>query len=334
VEAIMNLELKQKVDLMVNNYLQLKKSFKWDMNLIRHFGALIHAGKGKEVNVEKIEEVKKYIKEQTRWTSYFRGSNEFLIANLLCFEEDYRSFFINMQEVYEKMIGKGFKKSTQLPLAAYTFAKEVDRVDWEYKLNRMNDFYNKMKENHYWLTSADDYVFAAVLAATDLNVLETTRNMEGCYSYLNDEGFYKGNELQTLSHILALGEETTNEKCRKAISIYKKLKEKDYKLQYQGLATLGLLSLVAPDEDKIVYDIKEIYDYIYEKDGYGFWSLDKSTRIILACTLVSDFYVDEIKKGVFQIALGNSINAIIIAQQQAAIAACAACSAAAASASS
>ena len=55
-------------------------------------------------------------------------------------------------------------------------------------------------------------------------------------------------------------------------------------------------------------------------------------RTILASTIISDFYVDEIKRGVLQVALGNSINAIIIAQQQAAVAA--ACTASIAAASS
>lgn len=77
----------------------------------------------------------------------------------------------------------------------------------------------------------------------------------------------------------------------------------------------------------------EVYDYIYTKEGYGFWNLDKSMRTILASTIVSDFYVDEVKRGVLQVALGNSISAIIIAQQQAAVATACAASAAAASSS-
>jgi len=97
----------------------------------------------------------------------------------------------------------------------------------------------------------------------------------------------------------------------------------------------AVYALVNKDVDKIINEIVEVYEYLYAKKGYGYWSLDKSMRTILSATLVSDFYVDEIKKGVLQIALGNSINAIIIAQQQAAVAAaCAASGAAAASSSS
>lgn len=328
-------ELKLKADLMAENFYALKQDLKWENTLAKHFAAITCTTKGKKINTERVKEIKAFIKSETRWTSYFRGVNEFMISNLIYFEEDYRGFFNNMQMIYEKMRKSDFKNSVYLPMAAYTIAKEVPLGDWQYRIDRARDYYNSMRKNHYWLTSADDYVFAVVLAATDLDVNQTSIKIEECYSFLNQRGFYKGNDLQTLSHILALGEENVEEKCSKAVDIHNKLRKIGCKLEYKGLATLGVLSLITNDIDKIVGEIKEVYDYIYEKDGYGFWNLDKGTRTILSATLVSDYYVDEIKKGVLQVTLANSINAIIIAQQQAAIAAaCAASSAAAASASS
>ncbi|ERI91511.1 hypothetical protein HMPREF1982_03155 [Clostridiales bacterium oral taxon 876 str. F0540] len=330
----MNVMLKQKVDLMVENYKEFKTGFKWEANLVKHFGAMVHATNDKRVDIDRLKEIKKYIKEETSWTSYFRGTGEFLIVNLLAFEDDYKSFFENMINAYDKLKEAGFRRSPQLPLAAYTIVRQVPIGEWDYRIQRTKKFYDKMKENHYWLTSSDDYVFAAVLATTDLEIEATSRKIEECYSFLNKEGFYKGNDLQTLSHILAIGEEGVEDKCSKAVSLYRSLKEVNCKLQYTGLATLGLLALITNDINNTVSEIKEVFDYISDKDGYGFWSIDKNTKVILCATLVSDYYVDEIKKGVIQITLSNSINAIIIAQQQAAVAAACAASAAAASSAS
>ena len=327
----MDLVLKEKVDLMTENYKKLKEGFKWDMNLIRHFGAMIHAIKGQKVNVEALDRIKRHIKDETTWGSNFRGTNSFILANFLYFEDDYKNTFSNMEKVYEKMRTEGFRNSTYLPLGAYTIAKEVPIEQWDYRIKRMRHFYDNMKKNHFWLTSADDYVFSAVLGVTDLEVEETSKKIEGCYSLLNEKGFYKGNDLQTLSHILALGEEEVNVKCNKAMKLYEGLKKNKIKLQYSGLASLGVLTLITSDVDKVINEIKEVYDYIYEKDGYGYWSLDKNMRVILAANLVADYYVEGIKNGVLQVALANSINAILIAQQQAALAAACAASTAAAS---
>lgn len=330
----MNTEVKAKVDLMVDNYYELKKGFKWESNLAKHFGALVHSINGKKVDVSIIEKIVKYIKSKTGTFSNYRGTNGFILSNLLSFEEDYETFFNNMLEVNKKMRDKKFKSSAYLPLAAYTITKEVSSEEWDYRIDRMRDFYNYMKENHFWLTSSDDYVFAAVLAISDLEAEKASKDIEKCYRYLNEDGFHKGNDLQTLSHILAIGEESAEVKCKKTVEIYKGLKGKKLKLAYNGLASLGVLALVASDIDKIIDEIKEVYDYIYEKKGYGTWSIDKSMRTMLAATLVADSYVENIKKGVVQVALGNSINAIIIAQQQAMIAAACAASAAASSSSS
>jgi PP-loop superfamily ATP-utilizing enzyme len=330
----MNTELKAKVDLMIENFEELKRELTWDSNLLKHFCAMMYATRGKKVNADKLKEIKKYISQETSVISEYRGNNKLIIAALLSFEEDYKNFFENMLEVHKKMKTEGFKYSAYLPLAVYTIAKNVAREDLDYKIQRMHEFYKKMKENHFWLTSADDYVFAAVLAVTELEVDVTMQKVEECYKVLNEDGFYKGNDLQTLSHIIALGEEATEAKCTKAALLYNKIKEQKCSLKYTGLATLGVLTLIASDEDKLVNDIKEVYDFIYTKSGYGMWSLEKYTRTILAANLVSDFYVDEMKKGVMQITLANSINAILIAQQQAACCAAAAAASAAASSSS
>lgn len=289
--------------------------------------------KKRSVDVFALEDIKKYIKTNTSWTSYFRGINQFTLCTLLYLEEDYKDFFQNTIDLYEKMKNMGFKRSTYLPLAAYTIVKEVPKDKWSDALNRMQDFYESMKRNHFWLTSTDDYVFAAVLATTDLDVSQASEQIENCYTTLNKMGFYKGNDLQTLSHILAIGEESTEEKCNRATKIYHELTNKKMKPRYSGLATLGVLSLITPDVDKLVKEIKEVYDYLYDKSGYGSWSIDKSMRVMLASTLVADFYVEGLKKGVLEVTLSNSINAIIIAQQQAAVAATIAASSAAASSS-
>lgn len=326
--------LKEKVDLMIENFYKLKKNFKWEHTLIKHFSASVHATKKRSVDVFALEDIKKYIKTNTSWTSYFRGINQFTLCTLLYLEEDYKDFFQNTIDLYEKMKNMGFKRSTYLPLAAYTIVKEVPKDKWSDALNRMQDFYESMKRNHFWLTSTDDYVFAAVLATTDLDVSQASEQIENCYTTLNKMGFYKGNDLQTLSHILAIGEESTEEKCNRATKIYHELTNKKIKPRYSGLATLGVLSLITPDVDKLVKEIKEVYDYLYDKSGYGSWSIDKSMRVMLASTLVADFYVEGLKKGVLEVTLSNSINAIIIAQQQAAVAATIAASSAAASSSS
>ncbi len=80
--GIMELLLKQKVDLMVENYAELKKAFKWEYNIVKHFAAMNSAVKHKKINVQEIEEIKDYIKKQVGLFSQFRGINLFISSSL------------------------------------------------------------------------------------------------------------------------------------------------------------------------------------------------------------------------------------------------------------
>lgn len=329
----MNENLKKKVDLMVDNYSVLKEDFIWEDSLVKHFAAMVNANKDKKVDLKKIHEISDYIKRETDFFSYFRGSNKLMMANILAFEDDYKAMFQKIEAIYDKLKANGFKNSEYLPLAAYTIAKEIEDNGIEFRIKRMRSFYEKMEKNHWWLTSSDDYVLAAVLATTDLDVDETSNKIEECYNALKDNSFTGCNDLQTLSHILALGEEDVNKKVTRVIDLYEGLKKVKCKISYSGLPSLGVLALITDDIKKVLEEAKEIHDYIYEKSGYGFWSLDRNMRVILALNLISAYYVENIKSEVLEVTLANSINAILIAQEQATVAACIAVSAAASSSS-
>lgn len=330
----MDENLKKKVDLMVENFNVLKNDFIWDANLVKHFAAMVNANKDRKVDSKKIVEVSDFIKSETSCFSYFRGNNKLMMTNILAFEDDYKSMFKKIELIYEKLKSNGFKSSEYLPLAAYTIGKEASEDEIDYRIERMSSFYDSMRKNHWWLTSSDDYVLAAVLATTDLDVVETSNKIEECYNDLKNNSFTGSNELQTLSHILALGEEGVNKKVSRVKDLYEGLKTVKCKISYSGLPSLGVLALITDDINKVLEEVREIYDYIYEKSGYGVWSLDRNMRVILALNLISSYYVENIKSDVLEVTLANSINAILIAQEQAMVAACVAASAAAASSSS
>lgn len=63
--------IRQKADLMAENYRTLKKNFIWESGLLNHFGAMVHTTKGIRVDAELLEEVKRYLKAKTGWTSQF-----------------------------------------------------------------------------------------------------------------------------------------------------------------------------------------------------------------------------------------------------------------------
>lgn len=330
----MKAEIQAKIDLMVDNFHTLDKGFIWDMPIAKHFGAMIGANRESHITVEQVKTAKKLIERDTSMWSYFRGTNEFLLAVLLTAEANPDDVLNRCIEHYEALKQRKFYSSAYLVLAAYSLAKHSDPYQYNRIYDRFEAFYAGMKANHFWLTGDNDYVYAAILAMSDFSVEATIDKTEAIYQCLKSMGLSAGNELQNLSHILAFGEGSAESDCNRAMALYAALKQRKCKIGSYGLALVGVLSLIMTSEDSMADEVAEVYDHLKQLKGYGAWSLGHTERAILAASIVADYYNDKISSGTVESTLASSVNSIIIAQQAATMAAISGAAAASAAASS
>lgn len=129
---------------------------------------------------------------------------------------------------------------------------------------RVRHIYDLMKNEHPFLTSGEDSVFAAMLALSPMTDAEIVSETERCFELLKGE-FFSSSAVQSLSHVLALGEGTPEEKCRKTMELFHGLKKKGcrYGTGYE-LATLGALALLPKEADSTVGELIEA-DHFLEK---------------------------------------------------------------------
>jgi len=327
--------LRNKCDLFADNYQTLKKNFKWEYAMMHCLGAIIYTNAGLPANIEAIKESKDIIKKNTGLFSAFKETTLFALSTLFSLEPNPEELFQQTLKVYDDMKKAGFHSSVYLTLAAFSIAKQTEKYDVQSVINRAKEFYDAMKKEHRFLTSTDDYGYAAMLATTDLSVPQAIREMETCYKLLKKD-FGTGNALQSLTHVLTMGEESALAKCERVKQVYQSLTRKGCKLsKYSELATLGILTLLSEDVEKITDEIMEVYQQLIEKKGLGKWSLSKHERTMYGAALVAEDYIKDIQKNSMSMTLTNSITNILIAQQTAMIiAASTAASASAASSGS
>ena len=226
--------LQYKCDLFAENYQILKKNFKWEYSMMLRLAGVICTNEGHKADVEAIKKAKQFIKNNTGVFSTFKDISFFVLSTLFSLEENPERMFLDTKRVYEEMKKLGFRSSPNLTLAAFSVAKQ--NSDQNAVIGRAKEFYDSMKREHKFLTSWDDYGFAAMLATTDLDVAKATKEMEICYELLK-KNFGVGNELQSLTHILAIGEEQAESKCDRVIKVYESLNRKDCKAsKYHNLA--------------------------------------------------------------------------------------------------
>lgn len=327
--------LRNKCELFTDNYIRLSTRFKWNYQISNRLGALLYSVENRVVDPEAIENCKRVIKDNTSLFSQFKDTTtNFISSVMLSLEEEPQDKMKKAVSIYDAMKNRGFHSSPYLVLAALSIALQSDPYDHNRIISLSKEFYDAMKKEHRFLTSSDDYGYAALLAISGQSVSQSIREMENCYRILK-ESFSYSNAVQSLSHVLVFGEESASIKCKRVVDLYQALKGKKCKFGNGAeLSFLGVLALLPCNLDELVDEIVEINEYLKNKKGFGSWSITNKERIMFAIGLLCSDYLNQTEKNAMNMTLANNITGLILAQQMATIAAISAATTAANSSAS
>lgn len=329
----MNNNLKERLDLFSANIQNMKKDFILQDTLIKRLAALLYAAENLPVDCDAIRECHELIKKNTGVFSSFRGNLAVCIATLLSLSDNRADQLSNTLEIYGIMKELKFRTSDYLVVAAYQIAQAADKANYRLVVERAKAFYDGMKENHWFYTGKDDYVFAAMLGLSDINVQTGLERMEQLHQRLKPE-FSSGNGVQALTQVLVFGGET-NETVIRLLNLNQLFRVKNIRLDKEDtLSSLGVLSLIPADASTIADDVFEAHDFLRSQKGFGVWSVSKQELALFSVAIAASSYVAEVKSGVITTALSTSITNIILAQQMVFAAVAASSAAVAASSSS
>ena len=326
----MNNATRKNCELLIQNWRSVKNVFPWDTSLINLSCAGVYAAKGLQVDEVMLRQCKQLLINQVGPFSNFKSMSRNPLVTMMAISEDGEQALKRGLEVY-RLLKEKFFTSTYLPLAAMIIAQMVEPYRYQEIVARTRQMYDKMKAEHPFLTSGEDSTLCALLAMSDRSIDALVYDMNACYQILKPRFFY-ANAVQALSQVLALGEDSPNEKCRKTMELFDKLKDRGYKYgtSYE-LSTLGVLALVDVDINQVVSEIIEIDTWLSGQKGFGFFSsISKKQRLMYAGILAQ---AEHVPADTLTTAAVNGTVALIVAQQAALCATIAASSAAASSAS-
>lgn len=176
-------------------------------NDLKKCNALSLTLKNQKADADRINEAIKIIKKSQSAFSNFRGNNLLIIATRISFEIDMQSSFDQIDEIYIKL-NKHFFKNEYLVLTAQLIYDSRNIIDIETTIINTRKAYDYMKKNHMFLTGSEDVSAAAMIAITktdfDEAFDEAFDEIEESYKLLKNKGFWTGNNLQSLSHVLVL----------------------------------------------------------------------------------------------------------------------------------
>ncbi len=325
-------ELQKICDNYIINRTMIKSTFSFEDEYMYSVAATIFADKGMLAGSENLKKCRDILKADTGVFSNFRGNVKLPMISILAVSDSPEDKMKRVIEIH-KALRKNFFGSEFLPVAAMALDELDSQGDYKKISDRSRNIYNLMKQEHPFLTSSEDSVFAALLALSDSPDSVIVAQMEQAYVKLR-EVFKDRNAVQTLSHVIVLLGGDIIENCNRTIELYNRIRNRKHKYGKSfELAVLAILSLV-DDMDRVVDDIIETDNFLSKQKGYGFLGIDKIQRIMHAAILVSKDYVSGDKSQLINTALLGGTVSLVIAEQAAFLASIAAANAAAAASAS
>ncbi len=323
----MNHELRNYLNLFMNNTAEAKNQFFWQESLTKKLMALLYTAENKRLDGENIKDCHRLLKMNTGVFSMFRGNSAYNIAALLSLKPDKERLLKNTLDIYDRMKAVKLRSSDYLTIAAFLIASQTKEENYANVIHRTREFYDGMKSNHIFITGEDDYIFSAMLGLSEIDTKTGTEQLEHLYQKLKPI-FGSGNGLQSLTQILLL-DGYSEEAILKVTELNHAFKSENLRLdKRETIASLGILSLLPVHKNDVITAMKEVYEFLRSQNGFGVLSATKQEVLIYASAIVCFPYMEEAKNSLVSGVLSTTVTNIILAQQAIMVAVAASTSAA------
>lgn len=297
----MDVELRSKVDLLSDNYNDIRKALRWDGNLLNHFEALLYVRTDKEFSLEKIKEVRKYL--DSRKLPYpFKGVFNKICSIMLDDRDDYVQVFNNTLYVYERLIQNGFKGNEKAAFASLMLAKRFFGKELDNRINRIIDINSSLKDN--------DYISYANLSCTNRSVDRIRKELTEIENILKVTGRESSVDIKSFSTLLMIDEDNVETKVEKALNIMCNIKSELFEIPDKAYPLLGLATMLVEDPESFCVELKDIYNSLKNTKKYRYF-MNRDLRIMISLGLLLNKYVEELKADLIDINVSDEINVFL-----------------------
>ena len=282
--------LQDRIQLTIKNYREAKDSLRTDGDLLNHFASLVYAHYEKEIPVERVKEIRKYIKATSSRVSPFRGDILYMLSLLIALEEGKEKELVNnIYDIMNLLTEEGFKECDHLVLASFVVAKYGRNKDKHEIISKIKDVYIILKEKYYNITQEDDYLVCALWALNDIDVQTIDEFIEVVYDQMSSLQIKSKNGIQGLGNAIILNGSSGD--MYRTIEFILQLEKRDLKIAQQFLPVLGVVSNLTPRKN--VEIVEGVIESLCEEEAEYEYYMDKGFRTIIAISIVAFCMVSE-----------------------------------------
>ncbi|MGL5084580.1 MAG: DUF4003 family protein [Clostridium sp.] len=299
--------LKDRIELTVKNYRDARELLRNDGDLLNHYSSLVYAHYEKEIPVERIKEIRKYIKSTSSRVSPFRGDMLYVLSILIAVDDlDEEKIMLDVYEVMELLVEEGFNECDHLVLTAFVIVKYGKSENRASIVKKSREVFYLLKEKHYNITKEDDYLVCALWALNDIDVDTINEFIDIVFQQIKKVNIKSNNGVQGLANAIILNGSSGH--MYRTMEFLLQLEKRDVKVAQQFLPLLGVVTNGTPRKyvDRVEEVIEELCEEEYEYEYY----MDKGFRTIIATVIVS-FSTSVGKKRYIDELLGHGIYCLI-----------------------
>ena len=226
---------------------RLRARKRWTTDAVTYrFVALTLGAGGVRISHDRLEEVAAGLRRRAGWTSPLRSEIRYVVAAMIL-RRDLDAATVHRQVIAtrDRFGEHGIKRrGTGATLAALLLALQAEgrRVPKPH-IERLARIYAQWRADHFWLTDANDLPAAALHAGRTVSVESLTEDVRRAYARLRDAGFRRGNQLQLVSHLLAVDPRGTDNAVQRFAVVADHLRRAGERIgtgRYDEIAVLAL----------------------------------------------------------------------------------------------
>lgn len=274
-----------RIERTIENYRGAKEQLRNDGDVINHFASLVFAHYEKDIPVERIKEIRRYIKATTPRMSSFRGDILYIISILIATtsEDNERELIEEMYLSMSMLEEEGFSSGVHLALAAYSISRYSRGRDKEEIVVKIKEAYSLLKEKYYTITKEDDYLICTLWVLNYIEIDLVDDFVENVFDHVADSNIRSKNGIQGLANAILLNGSSGH--MYRTMEFILNLQKRDIKIAQQFLPLVGMLSNYNPRKNADV--VEGVIEALCDEEGEYEFYMDKGFRTIIAIVIVS-----------------------------------------------
>ena len=247
----------------------------------------MYANAGVEVDIDRLKECKRILKDKVGPFSNFRGYMNYIVQIKMALSDDPNAYIDGVLNIYTQLKQGIMLPGEMVAMAATTIYDSCPEEQRDAVAQKTRDAFAKTNKQHRFLTGEGDLALVALMIMAGIDPSQAAEDAEELFVMLKDRFLPGSDGPQAVALVLALSNKPATQKVQDFFALYDACKDAGHATSKDRSTTIyAAYADVDANRDEIVAKIGEVDMWLKRQKGYGMLGVGASTRRLFAATLV------------------------------------------------